>query len=84
MPSIMHTVSFRYGCIIEPLWKHMIYLLVSFRVASQALGLSHDCPSAGDTTLNDMGKIDQYQTTTKHNKAQYVSIFLCLYCTVHT
>ena len=39
-------------------------------VALLAVGLSYDCPSVCEVTLTDMCKIDQYQTTTKHNKAQ--------------
>ena len=50
------------------------------------LGLLHsnprqlyDCPSACEVILNDMGKINLYQTTTKHNKAWIVCIFLGMY-----
>ena len=35
----------------------MIYLPISFRVTSLALGQSY-CPSASEVTLKDMGKID--------------------------
>ena len=33
------------------------FLPISFRVASLALGQSHDCPSASEVTLKDMGKL---------------------------
>ena len=42
----------------------MVYLPVSFRVTSMALGQSYDCPSASEVTLSDMDKINQYQPTT--------------------
>ena len=54
-----------------------------FRVASLALGQSFDCPSASEATLKDMGKINQYQTTTERNKTQIVSIFLWIYCSLN-
>ena len=40
-------------------------------VALLAVGQqSYDCPSISEVTLTEMCKIDLYQTTTKHNKAQ--------------
>ena len=41
-----------------------MHLPIFFRVTSLALGQSHDCPSAGEVTLKDMGKIDLYPATT--------------------
>ena len=55
------------GYIIGYLLIYVIHLLISFRVASLALGQSY---SASEVTLKDMGKMNQHQTTTKHNKAQ--------------
>ena len=40
----------------------MIYVALSFRVTSLALG-------ANEVTLKDAGKISPYLNTTKHNKA---------------
>ena len=45
-----------------------IYHMISPRVASQALGQSHDCLSASEANLKDMGNISHGQTTTKSNK----------------
>ena len=45
---------------------HVHDLPIFSRGASLALGQSYDCPSASEATLKDMGKIDQYQTMTKH------------------
>ena len=50
-------------------WNHVYNLPIFSRVASQALGQLYDLPSARAVTLKDMGKLDQWQTTTKHNKA---------------
>ena len=67
-PWNIHTVFFVHGDIMSS-WKWMwLYLPISFRVTSLALGQSYDCPSASEVTLKDMGKIYQYQPTTKHNK----------------
>ena len=44
-----------------------------------ALGQSHDCPSANEVTLKDMGNINWHQTITKHNKAQAMHIINGLY-----
>ena len=48
------------------LWIYAIDLPIFFRVTSLALGQSPDCPSASEVTLNNMGKIVQYQTTIMH------------------
>ena len=61
---------FCYGCIKS---SSQMYLCISFRVASLALGLSYDYPSASEVTLNSMVKFHQHQTTIKYNKAQTVS-----------
>ena len=42
----------------------MIYLPILFRVDSLALGQSYDCPSAGESTLNNTGKHNWYTLTT--------------------
>ena len=57
-------------------WIYMVYLPISFRVASLALGQSYDCPSASEATLIDMDKTNQYQTTAKHNKTWTLCIIL--------
>ena len=56
---------------------------ILFRVASLALWQLNDCPSASEETLKNMGKVDQNQTTTKHNKAQTICIFLGMFCISH-
>ena len=58
---------------------HVIHLLIFFRITSLALGQSYDCPSASEVILNNMGKTNSYQTTTKHNKAWTVYIILGMY-----
>ena len=55
-------------------------LPISFSVTSLALGQSYDCPSASEVTLKDMGQASQYLSTTKHNKAWTLSIFLGRHC----
>ena len=50
----------------------MIYLPISFRVASLALGQSYDCPSASEATLKDMGTIDHYLSATKACMCEYL------------
>ena len=43
---------------IFPFWYiDVIYLPISFRVASLSLGQSYDCPSASEVTLKDMGTL---------------------------
>ena len=44
-----------------------IHILTSFRIAWLALGWLCDYPSTGKVALKDVGKIDQYQTTTSTN-----------------
>ena len=51
-------------------------LPISFRVISQALGQSYDCPSAREATLKDMGQICLDQTTTKCNKAKQNHLYI--------
>ena len=41
------------------------FIYISFRVTSLALGQSHDCPSASEVTLKDIGKTGHYHITTK-------------------
>ena len=61
------------------LGSHVICLPISFMVASLALGQSYDCPSASEETMKDMGKIDQNQATTKHNRAQIMCLILWMH-----
>ena len=57
---------------------------ISFRVSSLALGQSHDCPSASEVTLKDMGHITQHQATTIHKNANCVHILRAiLYISLH-
>ena len=49
-----------------------MYLPIFFRVASQALGQSYDCPSACEATMKDTHNTDQHQTN--HNKTQEVTL----------
>ena len=71
----------QYLLCIDLLWLHHQFLhtcdlsTASFRVASLVLGQSYDCPSASEATLKDMGKINWYQTTSKHNKGWTMWIF---------
>ena len=44
------------------LWINVVYLPISSRVTSLALGQSYDCPSATDVTLKDMVEVNQHQT----------------------
>ena len=53
----------------------MMYLPMSLRVTSLALGQSYDCPSASGATLKDMGKINHYQAQTKQS-VNHVLIFM--------
>ena len=46
-------------CFMELRWICVIFLPMYFRVTSQALGQSYDCPSASEVTLKDMNEIDQ-------------------------
>ena len=52
-------------------------------MASLALGQSGDCPSASEATLKDMGKINPYQITTKHNGVPTMPVFLGIYSKLH-
>ena len=62
--------QFRYGLYVVVILSivadfYTIFLPISFRVASPALGQSYNCPSSSEATLNDMGKTDYTKT---HNK----------------
>ena len=59
----------------------LMYLLISFRVASLAQGQSYDCLCASEVTLNDMGNIHHYQFTIKHDKTWCVEYLLA--CNVY-
>ena len=80
-------ISVCFGCmryIYQYLFYHrrpLSHLPISFRVASQALGQSYDCPSASEITLNDMGL---HEAAPNHNKEQSMCIILGMYCTVGT
>ena len=54
----MGFVEFIMVFVINHYWINMMYLPISFRVASLALGQSYDCPSASEATLKDMDEID--------------------------
>ena len=58
--TVRYFVMFCHGYMIIYHHSQLIYLSISFRVASLALGQSYDCPSASEATLRDMGKTDQY------------------------
>ena len=90
IPQNMHTavllfvLSWMYSNLI-----HMIYLPIYVRVTSLTLGQPLDCPSASEVILNDMGKIDWYQTATIHKKARTIRLTrrmyghgLAMYCFV--
>ena len=62
----------------ESWWFQMVCLPISFRVASLALG--QHFPSASEATLNDMGKVNQYQITKKKKKKHKI----CVYFLVQT
>ena len=64
------------ACIINLWWINLIYLPISFRVASLALGQSY---SASAATLKGMGKVDQYQITMKCNNTWSLCIILGMY-----
>ena len=56
----------------------MVNILILVRIASLALGQSHDCPSASEATLKNMGKISWNLTTSKHKKLG--DIIIGMYC----
>ena len=68
-------VLFCFGYVTGSQWIHVVYLLISFRVTSLALGQSYDCPSASEVTLKDMDTINLYQTTTKQKPCAYCLAF---------
>ena len=49
----------------------MNYLPIFFRVPSQALGQSHDCPSASEVSLKDMGRTGR--VSNHHKTWQYAN-----------
>ena len=61
---------------ISFLRMYVMHLLIRFKVASLAIGYTYDCPDASESILKDMGKIDQYLITTKHNKAPIHNDFI--------
>ena len=86
----VHPIKYaQYLLCIDLLWLHHQFLptydlsTASFRVTSLVLGQSYDCPlgqsydcpSASEVTLKDMGEINWYQTTSKHNKGWTMWIF---------
>ena len=65
----LHIVVFCGGSIL-------IFVPISFRVASLALGQSYDCPSASEATLKNMGKwIDNMKPVKIHNVTSTKQIF---------
>ena len=60
-------------------WIHTMYLPISFRVPSLALG-QYICPGASEETQKDIGKTDLCPTTTNHNKAWTMYIILGRNC----
>ena len=77
----------KYACFFV-LWFILVMLLVLnticftifFRVASQALGQSYDCPSASEVTLKDMGNHDQCLNTTNHGHMWNMCIIFWKFC----
>ena len=65
------------GGYMSCLWIHVIYIPISFRVASLALGQSYDCPSASEATQKDMGKSINTIYTTNH---ELCALFLGMFC----
>ena len=61
--------------------RHQPILPISFRVTSLALGQSYDCPSANETTLNDMGKsiTSSRKGCYDYNKTKHNKIICILY-----
>ena len=59
-----HRAHYDVTAIEVPLTR-VIYLPTSFAVALQVQEQTWHCHSANEVTLKDMGKTDQYQTTTK-------------------
>ena len=50
--------------------NHVIHLPIFFKIVLLASGQSYNCPGTSEVTLKDIGKINDNQTTTKHE--QYV------------
>ena len=75
--SISHQIYTWLCCALLCFGSLLTYQLpLSFRAVSLALGQSYDCPSANEAILKDMGKISQYLSTTKHNNAETLCIFV--------
>ena len=56
----------------------LYHILLLFTVDKLTLGQSYDCPIVSVVILGDMGKIDRYLSTTRHNEARPMCIFwLC-------
>ena len=53
----------------------MLCFVLFLMSSSLALGQQCDSLRASETVLNDMGKINQYQNTTKHNKMPTIGLF---------
>ena len=80
--SSNNTHSFVMLCLCSVL-LYMMPLLISFRVASLALGQSYDCPSASEVTLKDMSKIRHYLTQQLNStNGKNMCVFLGMYCTL--
>ena len=67
--------SYQFLAVLRYLSTHILYS--SFRGLEQ----SFDYPSLSKVTEKDIGKLDQYLTTVKYDKAWTVFIFLGMYCT---
>ena len=52
-----------------------------FKFASLVIGQPYDCPSGNEVSMEDIAKIEQYYSTTKHSKVQNVSLYLEMYFT---
>ena len=72
--TVHHTEYGSFGCalfccghIIIACWIQMnyLYLPISFKITTLALGQSYDCPSASEVTLKDLVNIGWYLITTK-------------------
>ena len=57
-----NNIKYAHGFVLFGYVIHIMYLPISFRVTSLALGQSYDCPSGSKVTLKDMGKSDSIKT----------------------
>ena len=74
-------------CILPVLGGFLWFInQIFFRVLSLAVGPSYECSNRPNqwSNMEDLGKIHWYLTTTKHNKAWAVHIFLGMYCALDT